>query len=85
MDGRNGKPLAEKKNKKRKDCMRNEELYGWEQPPKCDDVTRATTVQKETISEMRAYFCGVLFAKRGSRAEKKTKSFLIPSNKNICD
>ena len=38
-----------KKNKKRKDCMRNEELYGWEQPPKCDDVTRATTVQKETI------------------------------------
>ena len=53
--------------------MRNEELYGWEQPPKCDDVTRATTVQKETISEMRAYFCGVLFAKRGSRAEKKNK------------
>ena len=28
--------------------MRNEELYGWEQPPTCDDVTRWPTVEKET-------------------------------------
>jgi len=50
-DGRQERKTAREKKKQKKKGygMRNEELYGWEQPPTCDDVTRATTVQKETI------------------------------------